>query len=140
MTSTAALDTVLDLLRTDPQSEAELEHLAREAQLLPTGELVAGLAEHGWRDLSNARGALSVKGMRLGLVGVDDPHLDYDDYASVSAPAAPDAALTIGVTHAPYRRVLDAMAADEEFAEQVEASVSRVLALKEEMGLLRCGG
>ncbi|WP_341854208.1 MMPL family transporter [Brachybacterium sp. GPGPB12] len=40
VTSTAALDTVLDLLRTDPQSEAELEHLAREARLLPTGELV----------------------------------------------------------------------------------------------------
>ena len=39
MTSTAALDTVLDLLRADPQSEAELEHLAREAQLLPTAEL-----------------------------------------------------------------------------------------------------
>lgn len=39
-TSTAALDTVLDLLRTDPQSEAELEHLAREAELLPAGELV----------------------------------------------------------------------------------------------------
>ena len=36
--------------------------------------------------------------------------------------------------------LVDAMAADEEFAEQVEASVSRVLALKEEMGLLRCGG
>ena len=40
MTSTASLDTVLDLLRADPQSEAELEHLAREAQLLPAGELV----------------------------------------------------------------------------------------------------
>ena len=39
MTSTASLDTVLDLLRADPQSEAELEHLAREAQLLPTAEL-----------------------------------------------------------------------------------------------------
>lgn len=36
--------------------------------------------------------------------------------------------------------LVDAMAVDEEFAEQVEASVSRVLALKEDMGLLRCGG
>ncbi len=79
---------------------------------LPTGELVAGLAEHGWRDLSNARGALSVKGMRLGLVGVDDPHLNYDDYDSVSGAADPGADLTVGITHAPYTRVLDAMTRD----------------------------
>ena len=40
MTSTASLDAVLALLRTDPQSEAELEHLALEAHALPAGELV----------------------------------------------------------------------------------------------------
>jgi magnesium transporter len=40
VTSTASLDSVLALLRTDPQSEAELEHLALEAHALPTGELV----------------------------------------------------------------------------------------------------
>lgn len=40
MTSSPALDAVLALLRANPQSEGELEHLAREAQLLPAGELV----------------------------------------------------------------------------------------------------
>ena len=46
------------------------------------------------------------------LVGVDDPHIGYDRYDRVSAPAAPDVALTMGLVHAPYQRVLDAMVAD----------------------------
>jgi predicted MPP superfamily phosphohydrolase len=46
------------------------------------------------------------------MVGVDDPHLKYDRYDRVAGPADPSAALTVGVTHAPYTRVLDAMTAD----------------------------
>ncbi len=46
------------------------------------------------------------------MVGVDDPHLEYDRYAAVAGPADPTADLTVGVMHAPYQRVLDAMAAD----------------------------
>lgn len=79
---------------------------------LPTGDLIAGFRDAGWLDLTNARGSVEVRGTRVDLVGVDDPHLRLDRYARVSAPADPDAALTIGVAHAPYRRVLDAMAAD----------------------------
>jgi predicted MPP superfamily phosphohydrolase len=79
---------------------------------LPTGDLVAGLTSRGWADLTNRRTRLEVGGVALELVGVDDPHLDYDDYPSVAGRAAPDVALTIGVTHAPYQRVLDAMTAD----------------------------
>jgi predicted MPP superfamily phosphohydrolase len=79
---------------------------------LPTQDLVAGLTDRGWVDLTHRRVRLTVAGVALELVGTDDAHLDQDDYASVSAPADPAAALTIGVTHAPYQRVLDAMAAD----------------------------
>lgn len=79
---------------------------------LPTEELRGGLAAHGWIDLDNARTRLTVTGSRIDLVGVDDPHIHRDDYASVSAPADPGAALTIGVVHAPYQRVLDAMTED----------------------------
>lgn len=79
---------------------------------LPTGDLVRGLSARGWVDLTHRRVRLEVAGVDLELVGTDDAHLGRDDYASVSAPAASDAALTIGVTHAPYQRVLDAMAAD----------------------------
>src|SRR5699024_8943044 len=71
-----------------------------------------GMADRGWVDLDNARSSIAVEGTRLDLVGVDDPHIHLDDYASVSAPADPEAAATIGVLHAPYQRVLDAMTAD----------------------------
>jgi predicted MPP superfamily phosphohydrolase len=79
---------------------------------LPTGELVRGLRDGGWADLTNARATLEVAGLRVDLVGVDDPHLRRDRYLDVAAPAAPDADLTLGVSHAPYRRVLDAMTGD----------------------------
>jgi predicted MPP superfamily phosphohydrolase len=79
---------------------------------LPTEDLVAGYLDAGWLDLGNRRGTLTVNGLRLDFVGVDDAHLGRDRYDLVSRPADPDAALTIGVTHAPYVRVLDAMAAD----------------------------
>ncbi|MCE0485864.1 metallophosphoesterase [Ornithinimicrobium sediminis] len=79
---------------------------------LPTHDLVRGFTQAGWTDLDNARARLPVAGLDLELVGVDDPHLGYDRYPLVSAPAAADADLTIGVCHAPYQRVLDAMARD----------------------------
>lgn len=79
---------------------------------LPTADLVDGLTRAGWADLTNARAALSVAGQALEFVGVDDPHLNYDRYAVVAGPRDPSAALTVGVTHAPYLRVLDAMTAD----------------------------
>ena len=83
-----------------------------ESPRLPTGKLVAGLTSAGWLDLTNARGELAVEGRRLEFVGVDDPHLDRDRYDLVAGAADPRAAVTIGVTHAPYQRVLDAMVAD----------------------------
>jgi predicted MPP superfamily phosphohydrolase len=79
---------------------------------LPTADLADGLTRAGWADLTNARAALSVGGQALEFVGVDDAHLSYDRYAAVAGPGDPSAALTVGVTHAPYRRVLDSMTAD----------------------------
>lgn len=79
---------------------------------LPVDELVAGLSCGGWVDLDNARATLSLGGQRLDFVGTNDPHIGLDRYAEVAAPASPDAALTVGVVHAPYQRVLDAMTAD----------------------------
>jgi predicted MPP superfamily phosphohydrolase len=79
---------------------------------LPTADLVDVFTRSGWTDLSNARAVLTVGGQVLEFVGVDDAHLDYDRYAAVAHPSDPSAAVTIGVTHAPYRRVLNAMTAD----------------------------
>lgn len=79
---------------------------------LPTDVLVGELVDSGWSDLTNTRGRMAVKGLDLELVGVDDPHLEYDRYDEVAGPADPAADLTVGIVHAPYTRVLDAMTAD----------------------------
>lgn len=80
---------------------------------LPWGDLVSGLRAGGWADLDNARATLKVNDLRLTLRGVDDPHVNRDRYPSVAGPVSEDAGdLSIGVMHAPYHRVTDAMAAD----------------------------
>lgn len=83
-----------------------------ESTPLPTADLVDAFTRAGWADLSNARAAFLVGGQPLEFVGVDDAHLKYDRYAAVAGPNDPTAALTVGVTHAPYLRVLDAITAD----------------------------
>lgn len=83
-----------------------------DRQLLPVEDLTRGMRESGWLDLNNARRLIEVAGLPLELVGVDDPHIQLDRYEQVAGPASPDAALTIGLTHAPYQRVLDAMTGD----------------------------
>jgi uncharacterized protein len=85
---------------------------AGQAVRLPTDDLVKGLVDLGWTDLTNARATLDIAGSAFEFIGVDDPHLDYDRYDRVAGPADPMVALTVGVTHAPYQRILDAMARD----------------------------
>lgn len=79
---------------------------------LPVDALVAGMSDGGWLDLDNARTTVEIGPHRVELVGVDDPHIERDRYAVVSGPAATDVALTVGLVHAPYQRVLDAMTSD----------------------------
>ena len=76
-------------------------------------QLQAGLEKHGWLPLNNTRGALRLpSGRNLAFVGLDDPHVQRDRYELVSGGPDVDAEVTLGVTHAPYLRALDAMAAD----------------------------
>jgi predicted MPP superfamily phosphohydrolase len=79
---------------------------------LPAEELRAALTDAGWADLNNARTVLKAGGRSIELAGVDDPHVERDDYASVAGPISSGADLHLGVTHTPASRVLDAMAAD----------------------------
>jgi predicted MPP superfamily phosphohydrolase len=75
----------------------------------------------GWHDINNDARRITVAGVTVDLVGVDDPHISYDrcdaalahldglgDEASNSRTRSRDSpSITIGVTHAPYRRILD---------------------------------
>lgn len=74
--------------------------------------------ELGWADINNAATRLGVAGLTLDTFGVSDAHRDWDDLDALPSAidrmrrgtwwrGAPAAALTLGVTHAPYRRVLD---------------------------------
>lgn len=83
----------------------------RAAKPLPTEDLRAALEGIGWTYLEERRAELQVAGQTLRFRGTGDAHHHRDDYAAVAGPA-PDDALEIGVTHAPYRRILDAMTAD----------------------------
>jgi len=78
---------------------------------LPTQQLVDTFRRRGWIDLDNTRARLDVGGLTLSFVGVDDPHLRYDRFPPASDDPGP-ADLHVGVAHAPYRRVLDAMVDD----------------------------
>ncbi|HET7901428.1 MAG TPA: metallophosphoesterase [Candidatus Nanopelagicales bacterium] len=86
--------------------------LRQDRAMLPWGDLVKGLREAGWHDLSNSRAQLTVDGRSVDVRGVDDPHIGRDRYDEVAGPFDPSADVKLGVTHAPYLRVLDAMAAD----------------------------
>lgn len=83
-----------------------------EVPTLPVDELVDGFTGGGWTDLDNVRTKLEISGVPVEFVGVNDPHIELDDYPSVAGGAAADAALTVGVVHAPYVRVLDPMVSD----------------------------
>jgi uncharacterized protein len=85
---------------------------------LPWRELGARFRAAGWLDLDNHRGVLDVDGRRISFVGTNDAHLELDRFPA--AGGADDARasrepvdLHLGVTHAPYVRVLDAMHADD---------------------------
>ena len=83
---------------------------------LDTAGLEAVYSDLGWLNLNNSASELTLNGSRVLFAGTDDPHLDLDKLSDVttavegvieSSTAPVDA--FIGVTHAPYRRVLDSL-------------------------------
>lgn len=84
----------------------------RQGVDLPFEDLREVLVGAGWADLNNARASLKAGGRLIELVGVDDPHIDRDDYSLVAGPVSAEADVSVGVTHSPESRVLDEMAAD----------------------------
>lgn len=78
---------------------------------LPTEDLRTLLVSQGWQDLNNQQGHLQVNGTRIHLRGTDDPHIQRDDYSKVAG-AFDSGAVALGVTHAPYRRILDSFVRD----------------------------
>ncbi|PZG22205.1 metallophosphoesterase [Micromonospora craterilacus] len=79
---------------------------------LPYEELRDVFTGAGWTDLNNGRVTVKAGGRAIDMVGVDDPHIERDDYASVAGPVASSADLSIALAHSPEPALLDEMAAD----------------------------
>jgi predicted MPP superfamily phosphohydrolase len=84
----------------------------RDADRLPAHALRALLEGFGWLHADNQRFLIDVDGRPVEIRGTGDAHMGWDDYGAVAGPPDPAAELSLGVTHAPYRRVLDGMAGD----------------------------
>lgn len=84
-----------------------------EGPALDTARLVGGFRSSGWLNLNNREGQLNIKGLKLGFMGVDDAHDELDNLTSIpnQANALADCDVILGVSHAPYLRVLEAMGA-----------------------------
>lgn len=84
----------------------------QERRELPHLELRKTLVARGWHDVEDVRVELEVDGRLVEVRGTKDAHLKLDRYELVAGAPNPAAVLSIGVTHAPYLRLLDAMTAD----------------------------
>jgi uncharacterized protein len=96
----------------NPLKYFKRDHKRVHGEQLPWRDLRDGLTRRGWVDLTNARGELVVRGMRIAMAGVDDSHLGLDRYDLVAGAADPAADLRLGLAHSPEPRVLDRFAAD----------------------------
>ncbi len=75
---------------------------------LPGRELQRALVARGWTDLANARAVLEIGGQRLSFVGTADAHMNLDRMPPATRSERPPSAVAhVGVTHAPYLRVLE---------------------------------
>ena len=82
-----------------------------EGPALETARLVNGFTSAGWLNLNNRHGVVKVGSLRIGFLGVDDAHDELDNLASIEDQVAAigNCDFVIGVTHAPYLRVLEKM-------------------------------
>jgi len=127
-TVVAALDELLDLPGLfvfgsndyyTPQFKNPLSYLRKDngerklGNKLPWQSLQKQLVKRGWQDLNHNKIKLKVNGVVIEARGTDDAHLELDDYRKVEGKVSKAADLAIGVTHAPYERIIAAMAQDK---------------------------
>jgi predicted MPP superfamily phosphohydrolase len=87
------------------------QEIRAEGVALPTSDLVHELTDAGWLDLNNKQSVTEINGVKFHFRGTDDPHIKKDNYSVVAGAFEPDH-FRFGVTHAPYRRVLQSFEAD----------------------------
>lgn len=74
--------------------------------------LTRGMTALGFIDLNNRAQRLTLRGTEIELIGLNDPHIGYDDVTALDASveslpsASQPAATRFGVVHAPYQHAL----------------------------------
>ena len=102
-----------------PQFKNPLSYLRKDngarklGNKLPWQLLQKQLVKRGWQDLNHNKVKLKVNRVLIEARGTDDAHLELDDYRKVEGKVNKAADLAIGVTHAPYERIIAAMAQDK---------------------------
>ncbi|MDL9981020.1 metallophosphoesterase [Microbacterium sp. ASV49] len=86
--------------------------IKHQPEPLDTGALDSFLTDDlGWRDLNNTATTMDAAGLRIAAFGVSDAHRDWDRLEVLPGALASldrsEVTLTLGVTHAPYQRVLN---------------------------------
>ncbi|MFC5338012.1 metallophosphoesterase [Leucobacter denitrificans] len=113
----------------------EPSRLATREQDIDNAALTHGLEGLGFIDLNNAATTLELRGTELELFGLGDPHIKLDDEAKMrearESLGASDAAVRIGVVHAPYQAALNSL---------LEADASLLLAGHTHGGQVRVPG
>ena len=82
---------------------------SREGKTLPTKALIALLTSLGWDNAEHNQFVYDINGSAIEVRGAGDVHMGADDYPTLGESSAD---LLVGVTHAPYRAILDEMVAD----------------------------
>ena len=77
---------------------------------LDTARFVSELEGMGWLNLNNQSGSLQLGNVKLGFLGLDDPHENLDALQTLKSQSKKIAGsdIALGVAHAPYMRVIDA--------------------------------
>jgi predicted MPP superfamily phosphohydrolase len=67
---------------------------------LPWGDLIERLGDNGWTLMNNRATTIEVEGVgTVDVVGLDDPHIGYDDLSVASARSGPG--FRLGIAHSP---------------------------------------
>lgn len=80
---------------------------------LPWQELDRSLSQRGWKNVNTSKVMIVINGITIEARGTDDAHLGLDNYSIVKGDVNPIAQISIGITHAPYLRVLNSMSEDK---------------------------
>lgn len=84
-------------------------HPARVVPDLPYLPMVRRMRQAGWVDLSNASGTIHLPAGTVSLLGTDDAHIYRDRLGAPASSWGASDVLRLGVTHAPYTRVVSAL-------------------------------